>query len=131
MRIGPLGLPEIIIIVVIIAVLFGPSLFTKLGKRIKQTGDAAKKGIEAGAAEAGKDVDLDSAKKGSVMETIDSFQDKLDEKLTEAEEELESEEHKEKAKQRAKTVTDAVTSTAKQAVEGLEDEDGEEAETQQ
>ena len=87
MHIGPLGLPEIIIIVVIIAVIFGPNLFVKLGKRAKKTLEGAKMGIEEGAKENGKDLKLDEVKPGNVMDKVSELQDKLDEKLTEAEKE--------------------------------------------
>lgn len=121
MHIGPVGVTEIIIILIIVAVIFGPSLFTKLGKRLKKTGDAAKKGIEVGAHEAGKDVNLDNVKKKDVMDSVESFQDKMDEKLTKAEEELDDEERQEKAKERAQKVTS-------KAVEMVEDVAGKEGE---
>lgn len=87
MHIGPLGITEIIIIVIVIAVICGPGIFKKFGKRLKKTGQAAKAGLEAGASENGHDIDLDNVNKESVMDKIDEFQDKLDKKLSEAEEE--------------------------------------------
>ena len=59
MRIFGLGLPELLIILAIVCILFGPVLFKKINKQVKATGKAAKKGIENGAKAAGSDVDLD------------------------------------------------------------------------
>lgn len=87
MRFGPLGPLELLIIIVIIAIIFGPALFTKIGKRVKQTAESAKEGLEAGAKENGKDLKLDEVKKESIIDKVTEFQDKLDEKLTEAEKE--------------------------------------------
>ncbi len=89
MRIGPFGIVELLIIVVIIALIFGPALFKKFGKRVKQTAESAKEGIEAGARENGKDLKLEEVDKDSIMDKVTAFQDKLDEKLTEAEREEE------------------------------------------
>ena len=74
---------EIIIIIVIIAVLFGPGIFKKFGKRIKQTGKAAQKGLESGAKNAGVDVDKikAEAKDKTVQERVEGLQDKVDEWL--------------------------------------------------
>ena len=96
MHIGPLGLPEIIIIVIVIALIFGPNLFKKVGKRLKKTGEAAKKGIEAGAKENGHDIKLDEISKDDVMGKINEFQDKVDEKLNEAEKAQDEEDAKAK-----------------------------------
>lgn len=90
MRIGPFGIVEILIIVLIIAVIFGPSLFKKFGKRVKKTAESAKEGIEAGARENGSDLKLDEVNKDTIMDKVTEFQDRLDEKLTEAEKEEES-----------------------------------------
>lgn len=79
MRIFGMGLPEIIIIVLIICVLFGPALFKKLNKQVKATSKAAKKGIENGAEAAGVDVDMDGIDKGSVLDKVEGFQDRIDE----------------------------------------------------
>lgn len=83
MRIFGMGAPELIIILVIVCVLCGPALFKKLGKRAKNVGKAAVKGIETGATNAGVDVDkIKEENKGkTVAERIESFQDKVDEKL--------------------------------------------------
>lgn len=78
MRIFGLGLPELIIIVLIVCVLFGPVLFKKLNKQVRATGKAAKKSIEGGAKAAGKDVDLDNLGKDGVLEKVESFQDHID-----------------------------------------------------
>ena len=53
MRIFGLGLPELLIILAIVCILFGPVLFKKTNKQVKATGKAAKKGIENGAKAAG------------------------------------------------------------------------------
>ncbi len=83
MRIFGLGLPELVVILVIICVLCGPALFKKLGGRAKKVGKAAVKGIETGATNAGVDVDkIKEENKGkTVAERIETFQDKVDEKL--------------------------------------------------
>lgn len=78
MRIFGMGPVELIIIVLIICVLFGPVLFKKLNKQVKATGKAAKKGIEDGARAAGKDVDLDHVDKKSVLDHVEKFQDRVD-----------------------------------------------------
>ncbi len=83
MRIFGLGLPELVVILIIICVLCGPALFKKLGGRAKKVGKAAVKGIETGATNAGVDVDkIKEENKGkTVAERIETFQDKVDEKL--------------------------------------------------
>lgn len=78
MRIFGMGPVELIIIVLIICVLFGPVLFKKLNKQVKETGKAAKKGIENGAKAAGKDVDLDNIDKASVLDHVENFQNRVD-----------------------------------------------------
>ena len=78
MRIFGLGLPELLIILAIICILFGPALFKKLNKQVKETGKAAKKGIENGAKAAGTDVDLDHIDKSTVLDKVESFQDRVD-----------------------------------------------------
>jgi sec-independent protein translocase protein TatA len=93
-----IGIPELIIIIVVILLIFGPGLFKKLGKRGKETFDAAKKGIEEGAKENGKDVDLDNMTKDDVLDGVDKMQNKVDEMFTKAEED----EAKEKAAKAAK-----------------------------
>lgn len=83
MRIFGLGMPELVVILLIVCVICGPALFKKLGKRAKTVGKAAGKGLEDGAKNAGVDVDkLKEENKGkSVAERIESFQDKVDEHL--------------------------------------------------
>lgn len=78
MRIFGLGLPELLIILAIVCILFGPVLFKKLNKQVKATGKAAKKGIENGAKAAGSDVDLDHIDKNAVLDKVESFQDRVD-----------------------------------------------------
>lgn len=78
MRIFGMGLPEIIIIVLIVCVLFGPALFKKINKQVKATSKAAKKGIESGAEAAGVDVDMDSINKSSVLDKVEGLQDRVD-----------------------------------------------------
>ena len=78
MRIFGMGIPELLIILVIVCVLFGPVLFKKLNKQVKATGKAAKKSIEHGAKAAGKDVDLDHVDKSKVLDKVESFQDRVD-----------------------------------------------------
>lgn len=87
MRIFGMGLPEILIIIAIICILFGPALFKKLNKQVKETGKAAKKGIENGAKAAGTDVDLDHIDKGSVLDKVESFQDRVDKMFADDDEE--------------------------------------------
>lgn len=78
MRIFGLGLPELLIILAIVCILFGPVLFKKINKQVKATGKAAKKGIENGAKAAGSDVDLDHIDKSVVLDKVESFQDRVD-----------------------------------------------------
>ena len=86
MRIFGLGLPELLIILAIVCILFGPVLFKKINKQVKATGKAAKKGIENGAKAAGSDVDLDHIDKSLVLDKVESFQDRVDKMFEEDEE---------------------------------------------
>lgn len=86
MRIFGLGLPELLIILAIVCILFGPVLFKKINKQVKATGKAAKKGIENGAKAAGRDVDLDHIDKSVVLDKVESFQDRVDKMFEEDEE---------------------------------------------
>ena len=86
MRIFGLGLPELLIILAIVCILFGPVLFKKINKQVKATGKAAKKGIENGAKAAGSDVDLDHIDKSVVLDKVESFQDRVDKMFEEEEE---------------------------------------------
>ena len=86
MRIFGLGLPELLIILAIVCILFGPVLFKKINKQVKATGKAAKKGIENGAKAAGSDVDLDQIDKSVVLDKVESFQDRVDKMFEEDEE---------------------------------------------
>ena len=86
MRIFGLGLPELLIILAIVCILFGPVLFKKINKQVKATGKAAKKGIENGAKAAGSDVDLDHIDKSVVLDKVESFQDRVDKMFEEDDE---------------------------------------------
>ncbi len=86
MRIFGLGPLELVIILLIVCVLFGPVLFKKLNKQAKATANAAKKGIEGGAKAAGKDVNLDDIDKDTVLDKVEGFQDRVDKMFTDAEE---------------------------------------------
>lgn len=86
MRIFGLGLPELLIILAIVCILFGPVLFKKINKQVKATGKAAKKGIENGAKAAGSDVDLNHIDKSVVLDKVESFQDRVDKMFEEDEE---------------------------------------------
>lgn len=86
MRIFAPGLPELLIILAIVCILFGPVLFKKINKQVKATGKAAKKGIENGAKAAGSDVDLDHIDKSVVLDKVESFQDRVDKMFEEDEE---------------------------------------------
>ena len=85
-RIFGLGLPELLIILAIVCILFGPVLFKKLNKQVKETGKAAKKGIENGAKAAGSDVDLDHIDKDTVLDKVESFQNRVDKMFEDDEE---------------------------------------------
>ncbi|MCD8199960.1 MAG: hypothetical protein LUD25_03230 [Coriobacteriaceae bacterium] len=77
MKIFGLGIPELIIILVIIVVLCGPALFSRLRKRTDSAVKGAKQGIEAGKQAA--DVKPDPEMEGkSPMEKVEHFQDKVD-----------------------------------------------------
>lgn len=87
MRIFGMGIPELLIIVLIICVLFGPMLFKKINKQVKRTGDAAKKAVENGSKAAGTDVDLDSIDKSVILDKVESFQNRVDKMFADADEE--------------------------------------------
>ena len=89
MRIFGLGPLELIIIVVIVCVLFGPVIFKKLNKQVKATGNAAKKGIESGAKAAGKDIKVDEIDKDTVLDKVESIQNRVDKMFDDAEEDAE------------------------------------------
>lgn len=86
MRIFGLGIFELLIILAIVCVLFGPALFKKLNKQVKATGKAVKQGIESGAKAAGTEVDLDSIDKSSVLDKVEGFQDRIDKMFAEDDE---------------------------------------------
>ena len=83
MRIFGLGMPELVVILLIVCVICGPALFKKLGKRAKSVGKAAGTGLEDGAKTAGVDVEkIKEENKGkTVAERVEAFQDKVDEHL--------------------------------------------------
>lgn len=103
MRIFGLGLPELLIILAIVCILFGPVLFKKLNKQVKETGKAAKKGIENGAKAAGSDVDLDHIDKDTVLDKVESFQNRVD-KMFEDDDESESAKTADKTPDSSQTV---------------------------
>lgn len=86
MRIFGMGIPELLIIVLIICVLFGPMLFKKINGQVKKTGTAAKKAVENGAKAAGTDADLGSIDKSVILDKVESFQDRVDKMFADAEE---------------------------------------------
>jgi len=65
---GGIGAPELIIILVIVLVLFGPKRLPQLGKSIGKTMKAIREGAEGKMAEDDEDADVDAdvAKKDSV-----------------------------------------------------------------
>ncbi len=78
MRIFGMGLPELLIIIAIVAVIFGPNLFKKLGKRLKDTGDAAKKALDSGEKAAGVNTKKVDGEEKDTLEKITDFQDSVD-----------------------------------------------------
>lgn len=89
MRIFGLGPLELIIIIAIVCVLFGPIIFKKLNKQVKATGKAAKKGIESGAKAAGTDIKVDEINKDSVLDKVESIQNRVDKMFDDAEKDTE------------------------------------------
>lgn len=85
MRIFGMGIPELLIIVAIICILFGPMLFKKINSQVKKTGKAAKDAVETGAKAAGTEVDLDNIDKSKVLDKVESFQNRVDEMFADAE----------------------------------------------
>ena len=89
MRLFGLGPLELIIIIAIVCVLFGPIIFKKLNKQVKATGKAAKKGIESGAKAAGTDIKVDEINKDSVLDKVESIQNRVDKMFDDAEKDTE------------------------------------------
>lgn len=86
MRIFGMGTFELLIILAIVVILFGPALFVKINKRVKKTGKAAKTAVENGSKAAGTEVDLDSIDKSKILDKVESFQDRVDKMFADAEE---------------------------------------------
>lgn len=89
MRLFGLGPLELIIIIAIVCVLFGPIIFKKLNKQVKATGKAAKKGIESGAKAAGTNIKVDEINKDSVLDKVESIQNRVDKMFDDAEKDTE------------------------------------------
>lgn len=66
MHIGPLGLPEILIILVIVLLIFGPKNLPKLGKAIGRTVKNLRDGMDSDK----KDDELEDAKSEKVDEAV-------------------------------------------------------------
>lgn len=77
-RIFGLSLVELLIIVAIICILFGPVLFKKINAQVKKTGKAAKSAVEGGAKAAGTEVDFNAITKDKVLDKVESLQDRVD-----------------------------------------------------
>lgn len=81
---GIFGVWEIIIIVAIICLLFGPSLFKKINTQVKKTGKAAKSAVENGAKAAGTDVDLGTINKDTLLDKVEGLQNRVDKMFSDA-----------------------------------------------
>lgn len=86
MRIFGMGTFELLIILAIVVILFGPALFVKINKRVKKTGKAAKTAVENGSKAAGTEVDLANIDKSKILDKVESFQDRVDKMFSEDEE---------------------------------------------
>lgn len=93
MRIFGLGPLELVIIIAIVCVLFGPIIFKKLNKQVKATGEAAKKGIESGAKAAGADIKVDEINKDTVLDKVENIQNRVDKMFDDAEKDAEEASH--------------------------------------
>ena len=89
MRVFGLGPLELVIIIAIICVLFGPVIFKKLNKQVKATGKAAKKGIDDGAKAAGTDIKVDEINKDTVLDKVENIQNRVDKMFDDAEKDAE------------------------------------------
>jgi len=75
---GGIGAPELIIILVIILVLFGPKRLPQLGKSLGKTMKAIREGAEGKMAEDDEDVDADAPKKPTTAEAKAETKPKAD-----------------------------------------------------
>lgn len=87
---GIIGVPELIIILIIVCLLFGPSLFKKINSQVRKTGKAAKAAVENGAKAAGTEVDLNAVNKDVIMNKVENLQDRVDKMFESAEEDSET-----------------------------------------
>ena len=73
MHIGPLGLPELIIILLVILVIFGPKNLPKLGNAIGRTVKSLRDGMDGSKKEAKEDAESAAADVPEVVEaSVDS-----------------------------------------------------------
>ena len=73
MHIGPLGLPEIIIILVVVLVIFGPKNLPKLGKAVGRTFKNLREGMDSG-----KDDEEEPAKAPAKDETAQAAEPEVE-----------------------------------------------------
>ena len=65
MRIGPVGVTELIIILIVVLVIFGPKNLPKLGKAVGRTVANLREGMDSGKKD--KDEDDDDAQEAAVV----------------------------------------------------------------
>ena len=81
MRIGPIGVTELIIILIVVLVIFGPKNLPKLGKAVGRTVANLREGMDSGKKDKDDDDDDDDSKEdvaAVVVEDKDASSDKAE-----------------------------------------------------